>query len=173
MKDKHPREQTRHKLLRAAHRHGLPVRDFIEAAIERFGGIRPAARQLQVDPKALRRYANGKSTFVSRLVELADKRGLDVLPFVIEAVDKYGSAPDAARALEIDVRVIYRHLYRGGVPIRKALAPYKKARMLQMLRDGFRAVDIARLLEIAPGTAYYYASKLKRMNRTIRRLDAA
>jgi hypothetical protein len=158
MKDKHPREQTRHKLLRAAHRHGLPVRDFIEAAIERFGGIRPAARQLQVDPKALRRYANGKSTFVSRLVE---------------AVDKYGSAPDAARALEIDVRVIYRHLYRGGVPIRKALAPYKKARMLQMLRDGFRAVDIARLLEIAPGTAYYYASKLKRMNRTIRRLDAA
>jgi hypothetical protein len=173
MKPKAKREQTRFKLLRMAHKHGLPVRVFVETAIERFGGIKPAARQLQLDAKALRRYANGKACYKSRLVELADLRGLDVLPFVIETVDKCGSAPEAARALGVDVRVLYRHLYRGSVPLRKGIPPYKKTRMLQMLRDGFRSADVARILEIAPGSVYYYAAKLNRMKRSIRRLDAA
>jgi transposase len=73
----------------------------------------------------------------------------------------------------VSVNAIRGTLKREGVTLRPPVPKYTKARMLQLLRDGFKASDVARMLDMSVNTVYHYAGKIKRMKRTISRLDAA
>jgi hypothetical protein len=159
----------RSKLMRDAHRHGLPVRVFVEAAIERFGSPDEAALQLQVSAEELARYTSGAVRFTSRLVELADARGMDIRPFVIVMVKKHGSPANAARALGVNVQCLYTQLWKAGIVTQKPVPSPAKARLLQLLGDGVASADAARIAGVSRGIAWYYHGKLARMKTKMRR----
>jgi hypothetical protein len=159
----------RGKLMRDAHRHGLPVRVFVEAAIERFGSPGAAALQLQVSVEELERYTSGAARFTSRLVELADARGMDMRPFVIAMVKQHGRPVDAARALDVDVRCVYQQLWKAGVVTQSHAPSPAKTHLMQLLRDGVASADAARIAGVSRGVAYYYHGKLAHMKTKMRR----
>jgi hypothetical protein len=154
----------RGKLMRDAHRHGLPVRVFVEAAIERFGSPDAAAFQLQVSVAELARYTSGAARFTSRLVELADARGMDIRPFVVATVTQHGRPVDAARALGVDVRCVYQQLWKAGVVTQSHAPSPAKAHLMQLLKDGVAPADAARIAGVSRSSAHYYHGKLAHMN---------
>jgi hypothetical protein len=163
----------RNVVMKAAHRKGLPVAVSARRLAAQYPTMDDAAASIGTDGKCLARYINGTARMRSRLVALADRRGMDTAPFVIEMVEQFGTPQAAAAALGVSIDAIRGTLRREGVTLRPSVPKYTKARMLQLLRDGFKASDVARMLDMSVNTTYYYAGKIKRMKRTMRRWDAA
>lgn len=157
------KHQAQNRLMRIAHQYGLPVRVFVDASIERFGDERAAALQLGVRHESLRRYTDGTSRFASRLVEMADARGMDILPFVIAAVKEHGDPVRAALALGVSRQCVYRHLHGAKIYSPKRTPAETIARLMTLLNSGMSIRDAARETGLPYATARYHGAKRKRI----------
>ena len=163
------RRMAPNKIMREAHRRGLPVHTFVREIVAHCGGPAAAARHLDVAPSTIRRYTEGKTHFATRLIALADSYGMDTAPFVLWAVEAHGTPTAAAQALGVSVCSIYTHMNRSNGPSPRRVPLTTKVRLMQLLNEGMPIADAARCVGVQYNVASYYSRKTKRITAKLRR----
>ena len=164
-------KRPRNVIIRKAHQRGMPVHDYVQWLVEQHGTPAAAARAIEVDSSSIYRWLHGAKPR-SRLSQLADRRGMDVLPFIYDQLDRYGTLPEVGRALGVDTDILQKHLEREGggrIRLRPQLPDSKRRKITQLLRDGFRPSHVARLTGLSLPTVYHYYEKIKLMKSKMRK----
>jgi transposase len=159
-----------------ARKANMTRREYAAHLVQTHGTPEAAAAAVGMSKSTIQTALRYKPTGRNRIMLLAERAGMTTRNFVFSKYEECGSNTRVtAEALKVDISTLNRYLKHDPHRDRKwkPMPELKRRKILQLLRDGFRVTDVARMTDTHPNTVRYWHTKLARMKQSIRRLEAA